>query len=419
MVLEQLALGVGAADRAQRRGGREEGAHAVVLDEPPERAGVGGAHGLALVHDRGGPGQERAVDDVGVPHDPAHVRGRAHRLSRADVVDVLHGPAQGDGVAPVVPDDALRLARGARGVQHVQRVGGLHRDAVGRLGGRDGLAPVLPARAPAPVGVRERGLEALAVVDQHRAHGVRGGLERLGHGGQVLDPALGLDAAGAGEHDVGGGVVDAGGELARGEAAEDHGVHRAEPRARQHRDVGLRDHRQIHEDAVSLADAARGQGAGQTGHRVRELGVRVAGDLAGHRGVVDQRDGVPAARLDVPVQAVVGGVQLAVREPAVQGRGGVVEGARGRDGPVDGARRVEPEPLGVAEGAGVGVGVRAGGAVFGGGIVGRHGPRVVLWITPGKRSVYISCPVREAWWHTGVPRRGRTTQPPHAGRHSP
>ena len=54
---------------------------------------------------------------------------------------------------------------------------------------------------------------------------------------------------------AGRGVVDARREFVRGEPAEHHRVHRAEPCARQHRDHRLGHHRHVDDDAVALADA--------------------------------------------------------------------------------------------------------------------------------------------------------------------
>ena len=56
--------------------------HAVLGDDPPERAGVGRADRLALVQDRGAAGEQRRVDDVGVADDPADVGGGPEHLAR-------------------------------------------------------------------------------------------------------------------------------------------------------------------------------------------------------------------------------------------------------------------------------------------------------------------------------------------------
>ena len=86
---------------------------------------------------------------------------------------------------------------------------------------------------------------------------VDGGLER----GRLAAPV----AAVGGDDQLGVGVLDAGGERVRGEAAEDDRVRGADPGAGQHRDDGLGDHRQVDGDPVALADAQLGQRVGGLG----------------------------------------------------------------------------------------------------------------------------------------------------------
>ena len=147
-VLESRVL---AADGAHRRRRREQHLDAVLLDHAPERPGVGRADRLALVEHRGRPGEQRAVDDVAVADDPAHVGGRPHHVAGVDVVDVRHRPGEGDRVAAVVAHDALRRAGRARGVEDVERVGRRDVDRPDGLGCRELVLPVDPAHADAPV----------------------------------------------------------------------------------------------------------------------------------------------------------------------------------------------------------------------------------------------------------------------------
>ena len=76
----------------------------------------------------------------------------------------------------------------------------------------------------------------------------------------------------------------------------------------------LRDHRHVDGDPVALLDAQLQQGVGGLGDLVLELGV---GDGAGVARLALEVDGDPVAvaGLDVPVDAVVRDVELAVREP--------------------------------------------------------------------------------------------------------
>ncbi len=122
-------------DGADRSRGGEQGLDTVLRDHPPERAGVRGAYGLALVEHGRGAHQQRRVHDVGVSDHPADIGGGPPHLTGRDVVHVRHRPAQGDGVAAVVAHDPLRLTRRTRGVEDVQRICRGHLLTRGRLAG--------------------------------------------------------------------------------------------------------------------------------------------------------------------------------------------------------------------------------------------------------------------------------------------
>ena len=195
----------------------------------------------------------------------------------------------------------------------------------GVLGGRgaDGVGPpVVPALVPVHV---------LAVAPDHHdvLHGVAGAVALVGQG--LVDGGLeraGLAAAvgAVGRDDeLGLGVVDPGPQGLGGEAAEDHGVDRADPRAGQQRDDGLGNHRQVHGDPVALGHAQGLEGVRGLLHLLGELGVGVGAGVARLALEVD-RHPVPVAGLDVPVQGVVRGVDLAADEPLRERRVGPVQG---------------------------------------------------------------------------------------------
>ena len=164
---------------------------------------------------------------------------------------------------------------------------------------------------------------------------VDGGLER-----QNL--ALAVRAVG-GDDELGAGIVDAGAQALGREAAEHDGVHGAEPRDGEHGDDGLRNDRQVDRDAIALADAEAREEVGGALDLDRELGVGEAAAVAGLALPVD-RDAVAVAREHVPVEAVVGDVELTVTEPA--GDGGVRPVERFREGAVpvhEVARLLGPE----------------------------------------------------------------------------
>ena len=153
----------------------------MIGDHPPEGAGVGGSHRLALVQHGGASVEQRPVD--------AHVRRRPVHLARAHVVHVLHRPLHGDGVAAVVADDPLRLAGRSRRVQDVERIGRCHRDAVVRDGGSHLLLPVEVAFGP------ELGGGHLPLIHHDVLGLMRGNVDGPLEQRLVFDDAVDLDAA--------------------------------------------------------------------------------------------------------------------------------------------------------------------------------------------------------------------------------
>ena len=94
-------------------------------------------------------------------------------------------------------------------------------------------------------------------------------------------------------------------------------VHRADPRAGQHRDHGFRHHRHIEDDAVALDDAEILHDGGKRLHLMQHLGIGQPGDdAARQRRIVDQRQLVGAAARDMAVERVVAGVDHGAGEPA-------------------------------------------------------------------------------------------------------
>mmetsp|Transcript_10304 Transcript_10304/g.24067 ORF Transcript_10304/g.24067 Transcript_10304/m.24067 type:complete len:442 (-) Transcript_10304:1053-2378(-) len=112
---QQLPAGVGAADRPERCGGCEHASDLVLLDDAPVLAGVGRAHGLALVQHRGAPGEEGAVGYIAVPHCPPDITGAEVCLPRPGAHQRRHAPAERHPPR-LVPQDPLGLPRGPRGV---------------------------------------------------------------------------------------------------------------------------------------------------------------------------------------------------------------------------------------------------------------------------------------------------------------
>jgi hypothetical protein len=134
-----------------------------------------------------------------------------------------------------------------------------------------------------------------------------------------------------------------------GEPAEHHVVRRADPGAGEHRDDDLGDHGQVDADDVALAHAQLLECVREPLHVDVQLGVGDRALLALLAGPVTG-DAAAVTGLDVPVQAVVGHVQLAVGEPLVEGRVRVVEHGRERLVPVQDSGLRGLEGVGVERG---------------------------------------------------------------------
>ena len=255
-------------------------------------------------------------------------------------------------MAAIVADHALGHAGGAGGVENIQRIGGGDRRARRALAGGHRVGA---QRRPIMVAAFDQvGLELRALQDDAGLRLMRGERDRLVEQRLVGHDAVDFDAAGRRQDQLRLGVVDAGGELLGGEAAEHHRMHRAEPRAGQHADHRLMHHRHVDDDAVALADAEIGEHGGERLHLVEQFAIGEFGDGAGGRRIVDQRQLVGAAAFDVAVERVVAGVDDAVGEPAAVDALAAVERLGRRLDPVDLARRLAPESLGIGQASGHG-----------------------------------------------------------------
>ena len=316
----------------------------MALDEVPEPVPRGRV-GRAFVHEARRAVGERAVHEIGVARHPADVGGAPVDVVVLEVEDPLRGRVDPDEIAGRRVQDALRLARRARRVQDVERVLGVH--LLGIAGNRRRFHQPVP---PVLASLVKRDRRARAphdddVLDRRRSRErLVGDLLQRHH---VASPP----AAVRRDEEPRALVVDPVAQRLGREAPEDDRVDRPDPRAGEHRDRELRDHREVERDAVALADPEAPQDVGELG----DLAVEVA---VGQRPLVprfpfpDQRGLVfPSAR-QVPVEAVDGHVQLSPDEP-LRLRRFPVEDPLPRPEPRELLREVGPELLEVPVGLAV------------------------------------------------------------------
>ncbi|MNK28893.1 hypothetical protein D3C87_472780 [compost metagenome] len=239
---------------------------------------------------------------------------------------------------------ALGLAGGAGGVQDEQRVFGVHplRLALRRLCVHHVVEPAVA-----------RGLHvhrtAGVAHHQHRLHrGGTGQLQGRIHVGLERDSAATAQAFVGGDDQLAAAVDHPVGDRVRRKATKHHRVHRADARAGEHGHGGIDDHRQVDGDPVALLHAEVAQRIAQTAHALMQLAI---GDALRRRvravRFKQQRDLV-APLLELAVQAVDAGIELAVLEPLdaeivevvadVLDRGGLLE-------PLQALRGLAPEGI--------------------------------------------------------------------------
>ena len=301
---------------ADGRGGRVEDVHAELLHDLPEAVGLRVA-GHALEHERRGAVGERPVHEVRVPRDPPRIGRAPVDVRLLQVEHVLHGERGVQQVAAGTVHDALRLGRAAAGVEHEQRLVRLH--ARGLAGGRGAGHEVVPPQV-ALGGHLGALLDAAhddaaphlgALVDRFVA-------EIL----EVQDLARTVAVVGR-DHHAGAGVEDAVAQRVGGQAAEHDAVHGADAGAGEHRDGQLGDHGKVEHHAVALPHAQVLEHVGGLAHLAVQALVGVHLHLFGGLALPDEGGLVAPRSLQVPVEAVGGGVELGAAEVADERAGGL------------------------------------------------------------------------------------------------
>jgi len=162
------------------------------------------------------------------------------------------------------------------------------------------------------------------------------------------DHLAAAQAAVGADQQLGPGVVDAQGQVVRGEAAEHHRVHRADARASQHGDGRIHRVRHVDHHPVALLHAQRAQCGCERVHLAVQLAEGQLAHAVGLAGPADQGELV-AALGQVPVHRVVAQVGGAAGEPAPERGLVVLQDLARRLLPLDGVGRLGPECFGLLD----------------------------------------------------------------------
>ena len=300
----------------------------------------------ALIQNRRHAADQRAVDDVAMPHHPADVAGAEIGLAGFGAKNMLHAGSQRHGVTAGVALHAFGLAGGAAGVQRVAGVGGLQPDTGNHRGGA-----LFAQGAPEMVapGHDVHGRE-LAVCEQDSLRFVAGQRNRRVEQRLVGDDFAATRTGVGADYQRGLGVFDARGQRTRGETAKHYRVNRPDTGAGQHGEHGVGNHGHINQHPVAGAHTQQLHGSGHALHLVVQLGIGVDALGVGFGGDRDQ-SGLVATGGQMPVDGVVAEVGRTADKPIGKWRIAVV---------ADGLRRRLPfNFFGLFGPKGVGLGERA------------------------------------------------------------
>ena len=240
----------------------------------------------------------------------------------------------------IVANHAFWLPGRTRRVKDVERVRRGNRNTVRRLPGRlrrfDFLRPVEVTTFD------HRGGFLLPLQDQAALRLVPGDLDRFVQQRLVGNDPRRLDAAGCRQHHFRLRIVNPRRQFRRREPAKHHRMDRADPRARQHRHRGFRNHRHVDDHPVTLADTPGRNHARKRRHFVLQFAVRVRLLFSADRAIVNERFLIAPFR-HMAVDAVVTGVAGRPREPASVLSAVGIENLVPRRHPIDLARRFGPE----------------------------------------------------------------------------
>ena len=244
------------------------------LDHLPEPAEIRVVW-RAFVHHLGDAVGQRAIDDVGMPGDPADIGGTPENIVAAHIENIFAGGISAGEITAGGVENALGFPGGPGGVEDEQRVLRI-KPRRGVLRGNGGGFLV-----PPNVGAGSHRDFVIAALEHDHALDfpilgdclIDGGLER--HHLAAPPTAIGGDdghRAGIFQPIVNG---------LTGKPAEDHRVDRADPSAAEHRDSRLRHHRQIDDDPVAGLDAVAFQHIGKAANLRMEVGVGERAAVAG------------------------------------------------------------------------------------------------------------------------------------------
>ena len=311
---------------AQHANGRGRGVEDVDIqalgDSPyPARVGVGRD---TFVEDAGRSQRQRTVNNIGVARDPADVGHAPVNILGMNVLDVFGGTGHIREVAASAVLAAFGLSGAAAGVHEEQRRLRIHGDGRHDLTRVIGEHFVNPEIAPFHKRRSRRTLAGVPAPDQDLVHHMAflfGKVQRDVGGRFVVEHLAVAIVTIHRDQDVAGGIGGAQAASLAAEAPKHNRVNHSQAGAGQHGDRQLGNHRHMNGDAVSALQAAEiAQQRREFIHSHIEFAIGDGYGRFGFRLRYKDQSGFVLVLGEVPVHAVVRGVDLAAHEPLPERR---------------------------------------------------------------------------------------------------
>ena len=297
-----VAVGIFFLDGAKSCRSPEQNGNSMLRNDAPESARIRCPDWFSFVEDGGASIKQGSIDNIGMTDNPADIGRGPENFARLDIIDILHRPFQGHGMAAVISHDALRFARRSRGVEDIKRV--CRGD--GYTGHRFGVF-----HQSVPIQIARRcqfRLHLRTLINDAFPRFVSGYFYSFIEKRFVGNQLFSFDAAGCRNHNFRFGVVDADSQLIGSKTAEDNGMNGADPGAGKNGDQGFRYHGHVDDDGIAFFDAQRTKNAGKFRYLVQQFLIRNFLNSVCYRAVINNSRLFSPSRFNMIVNSVVAGV---------------------------------------------------------------------------------------------------------------
>ncbi len=227
-------------------------------DHPPKCAGVWSTNGLTFVENGRTAMKEWGINNVGVSHNPADIRGRPIDIAGIGPIDIFHTPLQGHKMAAIITHHPFGHTCSAGGVKNIQGICGRYRHTIHRLGVFHQFTPIQIT----PLNHR-----CLFLGSLQNDTCLRFGYSQVNSRIKqrfIHYNSVDFNATGSRDDELGLGIVNTSGQFVRRKTTKNNRVNGPNPSTGQHGNDGFGNHGHIDDNPVTFFHPLTGQHPGKT-----------------------------------------------------------------------------------------------------------------------------------------------------------